>query len=349
MNLDSAAEISGRLGAGRVAAPFGALPQTALRLDNSGPVGEYEVELAVEHLRLDSTSHRDLCERGRGDPQRIAELIAAVVAERGKMHNPETDSGGILLGAVSAVGDGVGSPPAVGDRVASLASLTLIPLRLESVDRVDPDSPQVDVTGTAYLFDRTGWAAMPADIPDDKALELFDVCAAASQVQVLAPGCATICVLGAGHAGKLALAAARDAEPAATLVCVDVDAGQLDAVAGLGLCDIAVATDLRDPLAALEAVREAGAGPADLTVVVVNAAGCEPAAALLTGDRGTVLFFSMATRFSAAALAADGLGCDLRMIVGSGYAPDHGDYALGLVRGSEALREALGIPEAARA
>jgi L-erythro-3,5-diaminohexanoate dehydrogenase len=78
-----------------------------------------------------------------------------------------------------------------------------------------------------------------------------------------------------------------------------------------------------------------------VTVVVVNASGCEPAAALLTAEGGTVLFFSMATRFSAVALAADGIGAELRMIIGSGYAPDHGDYALELVRTSEALREAV--------
>ena len=63
----------------------------------------------------------------------------------------------------------------------------------------------------------------------------------------------------------------------------------------LGLCDIGVTADLRDPLAALEAVRAAGAAPADLTVVVVNATRCEPTAILLTADGGTVLFFSMAT------------------------------------------------------
>jgi L-erythro-3,5-diaminohexanoate dehydrogenase len=259
------------------------------------------------------------------------------------MHNPETDSGGILLGLVAAAGAGVTEPPEPGSRVASLASLTLIPLRLDSVDRVDPDSPQVDVTGVAYLFDRTGWAQMPADVPDEKALELFDVCAAASQVRSQAVGAETICVLGAGHAGKLSLAAARDVAPDATLTCVDVDAAAADSLAALGLCDIAVATDLRDPLAALAAVRAAGAAPADLTVVVVNAPDCEAAAALLTADGGTVLYFSMATRFSAAALAADGIGAELRMIVGSGYAPDHGDYALELVRGSAGLREALGI------
>ncbi len=181
---DSAAEIAGRLGAGRVVEPLGVLPQPALRLDSSPPVRDYEVEVAVERLCLDSTSHRNLRERADGDPDRIAELISEVVAERGKMHNPQTDSGGILLGSAVASGAGVADPPETGSRVASLASLTLIPLRLDSVDRVDPDSPQVDVTGSAYLFDRTGWAQMPADVPDDKALELFDVCAAASQVRV---------------------------------------------------------------------------------------------------------------------------------------------------------------------
>ena len=56
----------------------------------------------------------------------------------------------------------------------------------------------------------------------------------------------------------------------------------------------------------------------------------------------------MATSFSAAALAADGIGTDARMLVGSGYAPDRGAYALDLVRGSEPLREALGPADGER-
>ena len=118
-------------------------------------------------------------------------------------------------------------------------------------------------------------------------------------------------------------------------------------VTALGLCDIGVTADLRDPLAALEAVRAAGAPPADLTVVAVNATRCEPAAILLTADGGTVLFFSMATSFSAAALAADGIGSSVRMLVGSGYTPDRGAYALELVRRSAPLRRALGLAEEA--
>jgi L-erythro-3,5-diaminohexanoate dehydrogenase len=339
---DHAVEISEQLGAGRVLEPAGALPQRARLLDAMPPLRGSEFQVAVERLCLDSTSFRQIREAAGADPDAMARRIEAIVADRGKMHNPETDSGGVLLGTVGAIGESVHAPPRLGQRIVTLGSLTLTPLRLDEVRVVDPESPQVDVSGTAYVFDRAGWAPLPDDLPVASAIDLFDVCAAATQTEALAPEGGTVCVLGAGHAGKLALAAARDA--AQLLVAVDVDADAIELVSSAGLCDIGVVADLRDPLAALDAVRAAGAPPADLTVVVVNATDCEATALLLTRDEGTVLFFSMATNFSAAALAVDGIGTGARMVVGSGYCADRGGYALELVRGSEPLRRAMGLP-----
>jgi L-erythro-3,5-diaminohexanoate dehydrogenase len=51
-----------------------------------------------------------------------------------------------------------------------------------------------------------------------------------------------------------------------------------------------------------------------------------------------VVFFSMATSFSAAALGAEGLAADVSMLVGNGYVPGHADYALGLLRRSPGVR-----------
>lgn len=330
-----------RLGADRVLEPSGALTQPAARLDPSGPVRPFEIELEVDRLCLDSTSLRNLRERAAGDPDLIAERILEIVGSRGKMHNPETDSGGILLGAVSAVGERFDSPPEVGTPIVTLASLTLTPLRLESVDRLEPDFAQIEVTGSAYVCDLAPWGPLPDDLPLATVLEVYDVYTAGTYTRDLAPAAGTVYVLGAGHAGKLSMAAARDAMQGGTVVAIDVDAEAIERVTGLGLCDIGVATDLRDPLAALDAVRVAGAPPADLTVVVVNATGCEPTAILLTDDGGSVLFFSMATSFSAAALSPDGMSKDVRIQVGAGYAPDLGSYALDLVRRTPALRAAL--------
>jgi L-erythro-3,5-diaminohexanoate dehydrogenase len=46
----------------------------------------------------------------------------------------------------------------------------------------------------------------------------------------------------------------------------------------------------------------------------------------------------MATNFAAAALGAEGLAADVRMIVGNGYVPGHAAYALDLVRTEPAVR-----------
>src|SRR3954471_6651341 len=185
-----------QLGADRVTAPAGALPQPAERLDSSGPVRPFEFEVEVERLCLDSTSFRNIRERSEGDTQRMAERILEVVAQRGKMHNPETDSGGVALGTVTEVGERYSSPPEPGQRIVTLASLTLTPLRLDSVTRLDPDDPQVEVIGTAYVCDRSAWGPVPEDLPLETVLEIYDVYGAGSLTRTLAPDGGTICVLG---------------------------------------------------------------------------------------------------------------------------------------------------------
>src|SRR5204863_8186090 len=98
-----------------------------------------------------------------------------------------------------------------------------------------------------------------------------------------------------------------------------------------GLADEVVVTDARSPLGLADAVRAAG-GPADVTVVCVDVPGCEQPAILATADGGTVVFFSMATSFAAAALGADGLAADVTMLVGDGYVPGHAACAFDLLR-----------------
>ena len=79
----------------------------------------------------------------------------------------------------------------------TLASLTLTPLRLEAVTRLDPDDPQVEVEGTAYVCDRSAWGPVPDDLPLSTVLEVYDVYGAGSLTRTLAPAHGTVCVLGA--------------------------------------------------------------------------------------------------------------------------------------------------------
>jgi L-erythro-3,5-diaminohexanoate dehydrogenase len=331
------------LGARRVVEPPGALPQAARRLDAALPMAADEIEIAVDTLCIDSSSFRHLVESGDGDPVHVAESIRAIVGDRGKMYNPVTGSGGILCGTVRAVGDAHPDPPPVGARIVTMVSLTLTPLRLDAVGDVDCLRPHVPVTGTAYLAGGLPWIAYPSDLPFDAALAALDVCNAASQTRSLIDEqTRTMLVLGGGHGGLLTLAAARDTLAAdAQLVLVDADERICERARSLGLCDLALRLDLRDAGRALEGLEAAGVPPGDLTVVVVNATDCEAAAILLTADHGTVLFFSMATSFTKAALGADGLASNARMLVGSGHASDNGAYALDLLRRNPNLQDAL--------
>ena len=104
------------------------------------------------------------------------------------------------------------------------------------------------------------------------------------------------------------------------------------------LVDAVVIADARDPVGLAEKVEAAG-GPADVTVVCVDVAGCEGGAILSTKQGGTVIFFSMATSFSAAALGAEGLAADVTMLVGNGYVPGHAAFALDLIRTTPSVRQ----------
>jgi len=331
------------LGTARVLEPQGALPQAALRLDTNLPVQRYEIEVAVDMLCLDSTSFRQLVESSDRDPARIGNAIAKIVADRGKMHNPVTGSGGILTGTVRAVGSAFQAPPPLESRIVTLASLTLTPLRLESIGEVDPGSPHIPVSGTAYLPWTAPWTTYPEHTPLDAALAALDVCNAASQTAgLIGATTRTVLVLGGGHAGLLALAAARDTlSPEGVTVLMDADERICERARRLRLCDTALRVDLRDAVGALQALEAAGIPRADVTVVVVNATDCEAAAILLTADHGTVLFFSMATSFTKAALGSEGMASSARMLVGSGYAPDRGEYALELITRDERLQTAI--------
>ncbi len=166
------------------------------------------------------------------------------------------------------------------------------------------------------------------------ALALLDVCGApAATARVVRPG-ASVAVLGAaGKSGCLSVAAARDAQ-AGRVVGVVRDEREAAALRAADLAHEVVVADATDPLAVAAALGE----PVDVTVVCVDVPGAEHGAVLATADGGTVVFFSMATSFPAAALGAEGMAADVTMLIGNGYTPGHAALALDLYRRNTGVR-----------
>ncbi|AXH95233.1 L-erythro-3,5-diaminohexanoate dehydrogenase [Ornithinimicrobium avium] len=325
------------------------LPQTARRLDASPRLAPDEVRIDVEVLNLDAASYRQLREKnsapdGTVDGEAVRAEVLSIVAERGKMQNPVTGSGGMLIGTVAEVGPQSPLGLRVGDRVATLVSLSLTPLAIsDGLERWDGTGERVPASGHAILFGRSIAAVLPEDIDPELSLMVMDVCGAPALVRRVVQGYAvsgrapSVAVLGgAGKSGSLSLAAARDAGAGRVVAVVPFEA-EAAMLRGTGLADEVVLADARAPLALEEAVRGAG-GPVDVTVVCVDVPGAEQPAIMITAQGGTVVYFSMATSFSAAALGAEGLAADVTMLVGNGYTPGHADYALSLLRGNRAVR-----------
>jgi L-erythro-3,5-diaminohexanoate dehydrogenase len=194
----------------------------------------------------------------------------------------------------------------------------------------------VPADGHAVLFARSIAAVLPDDLPAPLALAVLDVCGAPALTDrvVRRHADARVLVLGGGgKSGSLALAAARRAGARSTVGVVPTEA-EAAALSAAGLADEVVVVDARDPVALAAAVGE----PADVTVVCVDVAGVEGGALLATAAGGTVIFFSMATSFSAAALGAEGLAADVTMLIGNGYVPGHAEAALELVRSESGVR-----------
>ena len=337
------------LGLHRVLDPAGVLPQAAWRLDPRPEIWPDEVRISVDRMNLDAASFRQLGEAHGGDPDKIRAAVLDIVSTRGKMQNPVTGSGGMLTGTVDEVGPESRLGLSAGDKIATLVSLSLTPLVItDGLARWDVSSEQVPCSGHAILFGRSIAAKLPDDLQAELALAVMDVCGAPALTYRVVSGAAShapvVAIIGAaGKSGSLSAAAARVAG-AGTIIGVvpqEAEARILeDAVAadGLhGLVDEIVIADARDPVGVSSAIASAG-GPADVTVVCVDVPGCEGGAILATAQGGTVIFFSMATSFTAAALGAEGLAADVTMLVGNGYVPGHAQLAIDLIRTQPGVR-----------
>ena len=330
-----------RFGTHRVLQPAGALPQAATKLDNSLPLYDNEILISVETLNIDSASFRQMRAAAGGNPQGIGEQVLKNVANMGKQQNPVTGSGGMLLGKIADMGPRYSNRAGLkaGDRICTLVSLTLTPLRIEKIKTVH-DSEQIDIEGQAILFDSGILAKIPGDMDLKVALALLDVAGAPPQADRLARKGQTVYIIGAGKSGILCAAAIREKFGKDCRILVSATRqSSIDGFRALGLADELFVANALDPKQTMDAVaRLTGDKLADLVINTANVEGTELSSVLACKQGGTVYFFNMATNFQKAALGAEGVGRDVNMIIGNGYAPNHAQFTLDVYRKNPAVK-----------
>lgn len=331
-------------GTHRVIEPKGLLPQPAEKIDNEMQIYDNEVLIDVEILNIDSASFTQIQEQAGGDEAKIAEIMMGIVAKRGKHHNPVTGSGGMLIGRAEKIGPAWQGkvPLKEGERLATLVSLSLTPLRIDKIKKIHKEIDQVEIEGKAILFESGIFAVLPDDLPQTLSLAVLDVAGAAAQTAKLVKPGDKVVVIGAG--GKSGLLCLHEAKKRAGItgqvIGIAPREKSMQRAASTGLCDTVIMADAANAIDLMEKVQEAtGGAMADVTINCVNIPNTELSSILATKDGGVVYFFSMATSFTAAALGAEGVGKDVTMVVGNGYTKDHAAISLNIMRESPVLRK----------
>lgn len=329
-------------GTHRVISPKGVLPQPADVIDNTMEIYDNEVLIDVQTLNVDSASFTQIEKQAGGDVEEIKKIMKGIVAKAGKHKNPVTGSGGMLIGTVKEIGPAYVGSLQVGDKIATLVSLSLTPLVIEEIHEVRPDIDQVDITGQAILFQSGIYAVLPEDMQETLALSVLDVAGAPAQAaKLVKPGDTVVVIGGGGKSGLLCLYEAKKrAGVTGKVICIGGSEKSTDRARLLGLADEYFAADATDAVGIYNRVMELTDGQlADIVINCVNIENTEMASILATKDNGTVYFFSMATSFTKAALGAEGVGKDVNMIVGNGYCKGHAEIALQVLRECPAIRD----------
>ncbi|MDR1042381.1 MAG: zinc-binding dehydrogenase [Clostridiales Family XIII bacterium] len=329
-------------GTHRVISPKGVLPQPADVIDNDMQIYDNEVLIDVKTLNIDSASFTQIRAQSGDDIEIIKKIITGIVEKAGKHKNPVTGSGGMLIGTVLEVGPAYRGDLKKGDRIATMVSLSLTPLQIDEILEVRRDIDQVDIKGKAILFQSGIYALLPEDMPEKLALSVMDVAGAPAQTARLVQSGDTVVVIGGGgKSGLLCLfEAKKHAGVTGKVICVGRSKQSTAKAERLGLADVCCQFDATDAVGLYEKIYELTDGRlADVVINCVNIENTEMASILATRERGKVYFFSMATNFTKAALGAEGVGKDVDMILGNGYAKGHAEIAFQIMRDCPPLRE----------
>ena len=320
------------------------LPQAAKKINNDIDIYDNEILIDVDALNIDSASFTQIEEECNHDIDKIKEKILQIVKEKGKMQNPITGSGGMLIGTVQKIGKDMLNKTdlEVGDKIATLVSLSLTPLQIEEIIDIKPEIDRVEIKGKAVLFESGIYAKLPKDLDENLALAALDVAGAPAQTQKLVKKGDTVLILGAS--GKSGMLCCYEAKKKCTetgkVIGVVRRENAAEFLVENKLVDIALVADASNPTEVLNKVLLMNDNKeVDICINCVNIGNTEMSSILPVKDNGVVYFFSMATSFTKAALGAEGVGKDVTMIIGNGYTKNHAEITINSLRESEILRE----------
>ena len=307
-----------RFGVHRVIEPKGSIPITAWKIDNRKELYADEIRLKIHTIHLEVDSFQQICSQCNYDSVKIKARIYDLVSKRGKLHNPFTNSGGILYGTIEEIGSSYDNVHhfRIGDEVIAITCLTGVPLWIQEIKDIDFYYGQISVKGYCILFNCSPLIKRPPDLAVNYVLEALDEAGSVYNIYERAIWGRRFFILGRDilsillYSATVRKAAKGDCYVAAVLDKSSVKNLQKEEIARLvsGTVDKLYLQDIMDPIKTSQALRREEKGLFDFTIVCEDMQGTETVSVLMTKENGHIYFTSFKNNYNAAILFAESLG-----------------------------------------
>ena len=320
--------------------PRWTLAPSAWELDNSRELKAGEIRIALERVHVEGTSFRQICQEAGNDEERIKEKINDIVIRRGKLHNPITDTGGLLCGVIEEIDRSYentrGFKP--GDRVICNASLAGLPMYIDRITNIDKVYSQFDAEGYAISLPSMPVIKRPDDIPVDLMLFAFNESGTIYTVSNDARDKKRIAVLANNNlmAMVYGYTIRKAAGPDAEVYCifdrntpVSAEGPKIEEFKKKVFTDVHYVNVMRP----VECLKQFADKPSvDMMVNCADIPGAETISVMATRSGGTVIFANFISNYNIALYVTEATSKDLNIKCADGYLDRYAEFDFEIVR-----------------
>ncbi len=329
-----------KYGMSRVLEPKYVLPTSAWRLDNNRAINQREMRILIKKIHLEGTNFKQLLlECGEND-EKLKEKIMDIVIKRGKLHNPVTDTAGVVYGTVDAVGPEYDSGQLlmVGEEVICNVSLASIPIHIERITEIDRVYSQIDVEGYAILYKEVPVIRVPKELPIHLLLYTLDQSGTLMRASECAVGKRDILLVGSNILVNLlyGFAVRKAAGPEANIIClldkrmhIHAEDGALEAL----ITEVFNEIHYVDILRPIECMKGFGSDSLfDLSINCADIPGAETINILATKPWGTIIFATLINNYNISLYITETSQKQLDLRCAEGFLEGYEDFDIELVK-----------------
>ncbi len=330
-----------KYGMNRVIEPRNVLPVSAWRLDNSRELHDNELLVNIKSLHIENSNFKQLCAECNEDIEKIKEKIMDIIEKRGKLHNPITDTGGVVFGTIEKIGVSYENEKElyVGDEVICNISTTVIPIFLSKIIEIDFALGQMQAEGYAVIFSHCPLVKCPQHVPVPLLLSAFNESGSLYAVGRYAGQKESMLVVGNNMITSLlyGYVLRKMARANAKIVCI-MDGSEDPMLAGSGLdwlftqiFDEIHYLDILKPIECIE--RIACREMFELSVNCADIPGAETINVLATRPKGTVYFTNLINNYNIALYITENISREVDIKCADGYVEGHEAFNIQIIKG----------------